>query len=212
MRRTEKELLLAELSKVATALGQTFAPFCEVILSDLTTPDHVIQQVENSLSGREVGDPASLIGLARLTDPTFPDILTNYADAFRDGRPVKSTSIGIRDSSGNYVAALYLNIDVSYIKSVVAYLNEMIKVEGDPNALYHLAAEQSSLDIHAKIARFAAQKNCEPRSLKPNERRELIKLLAEDGEFEIKGAAERIASIIGLKRTQIYYYLKDVRN
>jgi len=95
-----KELLLRELSKVAKALGATFAPYCEVIASDLTTPDHVVTQIENSMSGREVGDPASLIGLARIADPGFPDIMANFADAFRDGRPVKSTSIGIKDSSG----------------------------------------------------------------------------------------------------------------
>lgn len=208
-KKTEKDLLLRELSNIAKALGETFAPYCEVIISDLSSPDHVVVQVENSLSGREVGDAASLIGLARLTDPSFPDIMTNLADAFRDGRPVKSTSIGIRDSSGKYVAALYINIDISYIRSVATYLNELIKVNDDSQPLYQTVSKQTGTDFYAKIAEYAARRNREPRSLTTDEKRELVQQLEKDGDMQIRGAAEKIASVIGVTRTQIYYYLKN---
>ncbi|HPE46746.1 MAG TPA: PAS domain-containing protein [Hyphomonas sp.] len=209
---SDKELLLRELSKIAAALGKTFAPYCEVIVSDLTDPDHVVTQIENSMSGREVGDPASLIGLARMADPEFPDIMTNFADAFRDGRPVKSTSIGLKDKSGRYVAALYLNIDISYIQSITTYLNQLIRTDDAPSSLYEAVSRTSTgADVYSKVATFAASRNREPRALTTDEKRELLRMLEDEGELDRRGAAEKIASILGVTRTQVYYYLRKTK-
>ncbi len=32
--------------------------------------------------------------------PEFPNLISNYANQFADGRPAKSTSIGIKDEEG----------------------------------------------------------------------------------------------------------------
>src|SRR6202043_839882 len=100
-RLSDRAWLMREAAKITAALGETFAPLCEVVLHDLTDPEHAIMQIENNLSGRSVGDSATEMGLARMADPTFPDVVANYSNSFADGRPVKSTSIGLRDKSGN---------------------------------------------------------------------------------------------------------------
>ena len=87
-----QRLLLDQLKQVAEGLGATFAPFCEVVVHDL--------------SGRKVGNPATELGLVRILDPVFAQVIPNYANQFADGRQAKSTSIGIKDSSGQYIAAL----------------------------------------------------------------------------------------------------------
>lgn len=208
-RLSDRKWFLRELSKIAKALGETFTPYCEVILSDLTDPEHVIIQIENSLSGREVGDAAAHVSLARIADPSFPDVVANFADAFRDGRPVKSTSIGIRDKSGAYFAALFVNIDISHIKAINTYLTELIKVNepGDLTA-YEIVARNKGTDLHSKVLRYAASRNRDPRALTTDEKREIVQQLAREGEFERRGSAEKIASIIGVTRSQVYYYLK----
>ncbi len=48
--------------------------------------------------------------------PEFPNLISNYANQFADGRPAKSTSIGIKDEEGQYVAALCMNIDLTLFR------------------------------------------------------------------------------------------------
>ena len=65
-------MLLEQLEQMAAALGATFAPFCEVVVHDLTRPKHSIVTLHNPLSGRQVGDPATDHGQRRISDPTYP--------------------------------------------------------------------------------------------------------------------------------------------
>jgi len=111
----EDELLLAEAEKIAHAVGRMLPGLCEVVLHDLRDPEHAVRAIEGSLSGRSVGDPATELGLARIADPGCPDVLQNYPGHFPDGRPAKSTSIGIKNREGRYIAALCLNLDVSLL-------------------------------------------------------------------------------------------------
>lgn len=208
---SDRAWLMREMSKIATALGETFSPFCEVVLHDLTDPEHAIIQIENNLSGRLVGDAATELGLARMSDSTLPDVIANYANAFEDGRPVKSTSIGIKDKSGNFVAALCLNIDVSYLQSISAYLNELIKVKDTPAPVSEVLAHRTSSDVSTKIVAFAASRNRDPRSLTTDEKREILHQLAAEGELERRGAAEKIAGILGVTRSNVYYYLRKAK-
>ncbi len=52
--------------------------------------------------------------------PEFPNLISNYANQFADGRPAKSTSIGIKDEEGQYVAALCMNIDLTLFRGCKA--------------------------------------------------------------------------------------------
>src|SRR5215472_9311230 len=110
---TDRDVLFDQLKQIAQGLGETFAPFCEVVLHDLTDPKNAIVAIHNNLSGRKVGQPATELGLARIDDPDYAQLISNYANAFTDGRQAKSTSIGIKDASGTYVAALCLNVDLT---------------------------------------------------------------------------------------------------
>ena len=78
----EDELLLREAEKIVVALGRMFPGLCEVVLHDLRNPDQSIHTIESNLSGREVGQPATELGLARMRDPDFPDVVQNYAKSF----------------------------------------------------------------------------------------------------------------------------------
>ena len=123
MKKTEKTVnertvLLEQVKQIAQGLGDTLAPFCEVVVHDLSKPDNAVLAIYNNLSGREIGAPATELGLARIFDPRFPQIVANYANRFADGRQVKSTSIGVKDSSGGYVAALCLNVDLSLLRGI----------------------------------------------------------------------------------------------
>jgi predicted transcriptional regulator YheO len=207
---SDKQWLMREASKITSALGEMFSPICEVVLHDLTDPEHAIVQIENNLSGRSVGDSATELGLARIVDPNFPEVLANYANNFSDGRPAKSTSIGLKDKSGKYMAAICLNLDISYLKSVGAYLDELTRIKATEQPVQEHLARRAA-DVTDRILAFAARRNRDPRSLTSDEKSEILRQLVDEGELERRGAAEAIAKVLGVSRSNIYYYIKKLQ-
>lgn len=189
------------MEQIAEGLSQTFSPFCEVVLHDLRDPEHAILAIHNNLSGREVGNPATELGLARIADPAYPQIIANYPNQFKDGRQVKSTSIGIKDSTGRYVAALCMNIDLSLFKGLQGMLDQFGSFSGDRP---HESLESGAEAIRAKIDQFAARLATTPRALKAVDRRLLLQELKDAGLLEIRKAMETVASHLGVSRATVY--------
>ncbi len=200
---SERRALLAQLEQVAQGLSETFAPFCEVVVHDLKDPKHAILTIHNNLSGREVGDPATELGLARIADPKYPQIIANYANQFADGRQAKSTSIGIKDSSGRYVAALCLNIDLTLFRSLQNTLGQFVNVDASGPSKESLNPAGAEA-IRARIDQFAARLATTPRSLKAEERRLLLRELNQSGYMEVRRAMEIVALHLGVSRATVY--------
>ena len=202
----EQAALISQLEQIAEGLSKTFSPFCEVVLHDLRDPQHAIMAIHNNLSGRQPGDPATELGLARIADPEYPQVIANYQNQFADGRQVKSTSIGIKDSTGKYVAALCMNVDLSLFRGLQGMLEQFGSVSGDRPAE---SLDPSGADaIRARIDQFAARLATTPRALKAADRRLLMQELKEAGVMDIRRAMETVASHLGVSRAAVYTYAK----
>jgi predicted transcriptional regulator YheO len=207
-RRTpEQRLLLEQLRQIAEGLGRTLSPFCEVVLHDLLDPRHAVVAIHNNLSGRSVGHPVTELGLARIDDVKVDQIIANYPNRFADGRQVKSTSIGIKDSAGHYVAALCLNVDLSLFHGFQGLLSRFTALEVS-------APTSESLDpagagaIRARIDQFAAHRATTPRALNVPDRRVLLRELRSAGLLEMRRAMQTVASHLGVSRAAAYDYAK----
>ena len=202
----EQKLLLAQLKQVAEGLARTFAPFTEVVVHDLLDPAHAVLAIHNNLSGRQPGDPATELGLARIMDPAFEQILANYPNRFADGRQVKSTSIGIKDSEGRYIAALCMNVDLSLFQGFQGMLSQFSSVRTGPvrESLDPAGAEA----IRTRIDQFAAKLATTPRALRAEDRRALLKELKATGLLDVRKAMETVAAHIGVSRAAAYGYAK----
>ena len=204
MKKTpEQHNLLAQMRQVADGLGQTLAPFCEVVLHDLLDPEHAILAIHNNLSGRSVGAPATELGLARAADPDFAQVIANYPNTFADGRLAKSTSIGIKDSEGRYIAALCMNVDLTVFRS----LNSLLTQFGNVNTAAGVSEtlEPAGADaIRARIDRFAARLATTPRALKADERKALMRELKESGLGDVRRAMEIVAAYLNVSRATVY--------
>lgn len=198
----EQESLVEQVKQIADGLGQTFAPFCEVVVHDLRDPMHAILAIHNNLSGRSVGDPATELGLARIADDEYPQLLANYPNQFSDGRRAKSTSVGIRDSSGRYIAALCLNVDLNMFRGIQNVLEQFCSASG--------AGTRESLDpanaesIRERIDRFAISLSTTPQALKTEQRRTLMQDLKRAGFLEVRKSMEVIAAHLGVSRATVY--------
>lgn len=202
-KNSEQQLLLAQVKKIAEGLAQTFAPFTEVVVHDLLDPAHAVLAVHNNLSGRRVGDPATELGLARILDPGYEQVIANYPNRFADGRQVKSTSIGIKDAQGRYVAALCMNVDLTLFQGFQSALSKFTAVEGStPN---RESLDPSGADaIRARIDEFAARMATTPRSLRAEARRTLLNELKGAGLLEVRRAIDTIAAHLGVSRATVY--------
>ncbi|MCW5221232.1 helix-turn-helix transcriptional regulator [Verminephrobacter aporrectodeae] len=198
----EHRALLDQIQQIAEGIGATFAPFCEVVVHDLLDPEHAIVSIHNNLSGREVGAPATELGLARISDPEYPQLIANYANHFADGRQTKSTSIGIKDAHGKYIAALCMNVDLTLFRGLQNVLGQFSRVEGAP--LQESLDPTGANEIRERIDQFAARLATTPHALKSEDRRALIRELKESGCMEIRHAMAIVARHLGVSRATAY--------
>jgi predicted transcriptional regulator YheO len=199
----EQTALLEQLKSVARGVSETFAPFCEVVVHDLRDPKHAIVAIENNLSGRKIGDPATELGLARIADRTYPELLTNYPNQFADGRQVKSTSIGVKDSHGSYIAAVCLNVDLTLFQGIQNALSQFSQVKSYARKVESLDPANAEV-IRARIDRFAAALATTPRALRTDERRKLVRELKLGGYMEVRRSTDIVAQHLGVSRATIY--------
>jgi predicted transcriptional regulator YheO len=203
------EALFVELDKIAIALGRMFPGLCEVVLHDLRDPEHSIRLIENNLSGRHVGDSATELGMLRIGDPEYPSVVQNYANTFADGRPAKSTSIGIKGSDGNYIAAICLNLDISVLSPMTLALANLAATESQTrDEPLETLRDHSSKEIRSVVESLAAQRSAAPRSLSKDAKREVVQHLKQGGYFDLHDAASTIADLLGISRATVYNYTK----
>ena len=208
---SENELLIKQARVIAEGVGKTLSPLVEVVLHDLTKPEHSIVFIENNLSGRSLGEPATELGRARIADPNFPEIVQNYANRFPDGRPAKSTSIGIKNSKGEYVAAVCLNMDISMLTSTAIALNKFVHAdEGQDEISESLTPQQKS--IQETIQHYAASLNTTPRALNVAQRRAVVATLVGKGLMALKNAQRVVAKALGIARSTVYTYISGYRS
>lgn len=203
------EHLISEAEKIAVALGRMFPGLCEVVLHDLRDPRHAIRAIENNLSGRRVGDSATELGLARIADPDYPSVLQNYPNRFPDGRPAKSTSIGIKNTAGEYVAALCLNLDVSVLSPVTLALSNLVATDTEHrDQPLETLRDRTTRELRQVVEELAAERAATPCSLSRPDKKELVRQLHRDGWFDSRDAAQTIADLLGVSRATVYNYSK----
>lgn len=203
------EHFIREAEKIAVALGRMFPGLCEVVLHDLRDPQHAIRAIENNLSGRQVGDSATELGLARIADPQYPSVIQNYPNRFPDGRPAKSTSIGIKNAAGEYIAALCLNLDVSVLSPVTLALSNLVATDTEPrDQPLETLRHRNARELRRTVEALSAQRGGTPRSLSREGKKALVRQLHQDGYFDSRDAAQAIADLLGVSRATVYNYTK----
>ena len=213
MKKSFDNHLIHEAKKITEALGKMFAPFCEVVLHDLRTPEHAIIAIENNLSGRKIGDSTTNMGLERIKSQDFPDVVQNYPNMLPDGRQVKSTSIGIRNNEGVCIASICLNFDTSVFSAFTTQLVEFIATSTKQLTIKEQLKAASTDEIAQIISNYAKEKNLLPGQLSSREKRDVVKLLQNKGYLRrVRHGVSIAANALQVTRPTIYNYLKNYDN
>jgi predicted transcriptional regulator YheO len=207
--REENVLILREARKIVEGFGNLLAPFCEIVLYDLSQKEHSVIAVECPISERKVGYPISDVGLARIQDPSFPDVLQNYSTSFPDGRPAKSTSMGLRNSNGDFVAAICAKFDISVFSIFQKSLDQFLLLGNTPSL--DDFRNRAMFDVVSACEFFSAKRNKLSINLSQQERYDLIKILNDNGTLKFeKGSVKKLADCLGITREYVYKILRSI--
>jgi len=197
---------------MAKVIGKMMAPIMEVAVHDLRQPDSSIVALYNGhLTGREVGDGATDLGLRRLRGEDLPDEMIGYANEIPDGPKMKSSSLAIRDDEGELIGALCLNLDISYFEQYGKFIERLISTHESE----HLddgedfGATTPREDIQDAVDQVRISKGWMGQSLSNDQKRAIVEHLYRQGHFKKRGAVTIMADLLGLTRPSIYNYKND---
>ena len=208
--------MLRAMIPVARGIAATFGNQCEVVLHNLSRPrTSIVEIVNNTVTGRSVGDGIRELVWSVLRSPNFTDdMLTNYRTTALDGKDVKSTTILIRDEANRIVGALCINLDLSAFSNMKKSLDDLTRVTqlGPPPDKVIQVKNADVIDVLDHIAEGTIEEYRKPASeLSREEKIEIVRYLDEKGVFRIRGSVDRIAGKLGTSRYTIYNYLGSVR-
>ena len=110
--------------------------------------------------------------------------------------PVRNTFTlnGDWHSSGEYVAAICLNMDISMLAAAAASVQQLVNVPNHaPAPVRETLSNRRLDDIAPLIADFAAQRNTTPQGLSLAQRRDAIRLIEARGLLDLRHAHAEVA-------------------
>jgi len=187
------------------AIVALFHPFVEVAIHDLKKGK--IVAIYHNISRRQVGDPSPLKEL-QIDTKEFPDYFSPYYKDNWDGRPLKCTSITMRNQKGVPVGLICLNVDVNFFKEGHDLLKTFLKLKEEGENPIEIFGSQCEEQTEMIIEQFLENNQLSLFHLNRNQKRDLVQHLYQKGIFNFKNAAPLIARKLGISRATIYNHIK----
>lgn len=220
----ERKLVIETLKGIVEGLQRTIGRNVEVVLHDLSRPGHSVVAIANGqLTGRSVGSPIISgpfddLALQRLmsgedvvSGEAF-SIVGDYRTRARSGRELDSTSIVLRDESGQAYAAFCINADRSKLRELEALVRGLVgsealepepAAEGDAANVDGLVSEIIESGIAATGKAVAAMSR--------EDKIEAVRYMNGRGLFLIRSSVDLVAASLGVSRFTIYNYLDEMK-
>ena len=214
---------------------------CEVVIHDMSTPQNSVVFVLGDVTGRRIGQSFDHLVKDVLLSKNFEnDCTANYYFTAQNGKLIRSSTSLIRAVNGKVVGALCVNIDTSSAMAAYKVIKNLLpnaKLDskelqganftdgGCDNAALDEASlkngvnleTQSSNDLQQNILDIvqdliaSATHDLDVEGMKKEDRKRIVKFLAQKGIFEVKGAVELVAKALRTQKVTIYSYMDEVK-
>lgn len=219
--------LLESYVKLTEFLGSALGPDYEVVLHDLSDPEHsVITIANNHISGRVSGAPLTNMGRSLLREESCRETeyhLHHYGLA-ANGKKLRSSTFFIR-KDGDVIGMLCVNFDDSRYRSVIGQMlalchpdSLMSNVQYDGNherTDRGITREPSQGPIENEVIHAVNQElirmGLSAERLAAEERKHIVSSLEANGIFLIKNAVKVVAAELHCAPTSIYRYLSQIK-
>ncbi|CAH0299065.1 putative transcriptional regulator YheO [Pseudomonas frederiksbergensis] len=192
---------------IADAIATLFFPHAEVVLHDLRTQK--VDYIANNLSKREIGDDSSLEDM--LSEEVSERNIGPYEKLNWDGQKIRSLSSVLRDSEGQPLAVLCINLNISLFENAKAALDLFLsptKLIPQPDSLFRDDwQERINTFLHAWLRERQLSLNV----LTRDHKRELVLALHAEGAFKGKSASNYVANVLNMGRATVYKHLKELK-
>lgn len=193
--------LLASLIPTVYGLAAMLGPGNEVLLHDLSRLPDSIVAIAGDLTNRTVGGPMTDLLLGLIRRGTTQD-LVNYRTNSPDGRPIRSSTLFVRDAEGVAIGCLCVNSELSEEVSPPTPA-----VSGRPETF---PPDVDSLQRFL-IDRAVAKVGVALPQMKKHHKAAVVRELDEAGFFLIRDSVDQVAGRLKVTRYTIYNYLSEVR-
>ncbi|WP_404941817.1 transcriptional regulator [Pseudomonas danubii] len=202
-----KDPALDNFRAIADAIATLFFPHTEVVLHDLRTQK--IDYIANNLSKREVGDDAALEDL--LSGDSSERNIGPYEKLNWDGQKIRSLSSVLRDSQGQPMAVLCINLNISLFENAKAALDLFLspsKLIPQPDSLFRDDWQER---INTFLHNWLRERQLGLNLLTREHKRELVLALHAEGAFKGKSASNYVANVLSMGRATVYKHLKELK-
>lgn len=192
-------------------LADVCGPGCEIVLHDVTDPDHSLIAIQHPLSGRKIGDSMTDLALDLQEKGTYTNEshISNYNGKSK-GRDFLSSTYFIKND-GNLIGLLCINKDMSLIQEMNHSLHQLLKqfnLEQPVNSSYAEDLDTSVTDILQKrLSEIIQQFSVNPSQMTREEKISVVHQLSEEGLLSVKGMSSTTAQKLGISIPTLYRYL-----
>lgn len=211
---SDHEWLFKTLAQIADAIVGSFPRNFEVVVHDLSQPRKSIQHIAGDVTHRKVGGPVTdLVIKALHQEGGGIRDRHNYKTNTRDGRVLKSSTVFVRNQKGAVIGAFCINFDMTDYSNAVHALEMFSSTAADFNVPEKAETFAVSITetIEALFNQAVAKIGKQSASMSTEEKTELVKELETSGVFQIKGAVDQVALLMGVSKYTVYNYLKRIR-
>ena len=205
------ERYLPFLKQLAKGLAVQFGSKCEVVIHNLTDgPENTIVAIENGyITGRQVGDGASRIVVQAIHDPGTVEDNLGYLTRTQDGRLLRSSSIYIRDESGQPMALLCINYDFTELSLATSILMDFTSIQNDSQCRNGIQTIYSSVNdmVDRLIDESVAFVGKPVALMDRDDKVKAIKYLEEKGALLVKKSGDKVSQFFGISKYTLYSYL-----
>jgi len=190
-----------------------FGKNCETCIHDLNDLHHSLIDINGSVTGREIGAPATDLLVKMLKNANLrPPDRHNYRTVSGDGRVLKSSTTFIYDSTDKPIFAFCINFDTTEYFNANQALNQFLVQEpnGSDSDSSETFAHLPSETIEALFQQAVNEIGKQPATMSTDEKTDLVEILERNGALQFKGAVEQIALLVGVSKYTIYNYLKKI--
>lgn len=215
-------------------LENQFGDQCEFILHDLTKDySQTVVDIRNGhITGRNIGDCGSNLGLEVLRGTVKEGDRYNYVVYTRDGKILRSSTMFIKDDDNNIIGCLCINLDITETVKLEGFLKRYNSYEildesqdisqGLPTEPVHAKADPSGSDpeifasnisdvLEYLIAHADKLANKPVEKLTREEKIEFVRYLDQKGAFLVTKSSEKVCEHLKISRFTLYNYLDLIR-
>ncbi|KOY00720.1 hypothetical protein AM274_19250 [Pseudomonas nunensis] len=198
---------IAFMNATADGIAALLFPDLEAVVHDIRSG--LITHIANGFSKRKVGDPSLIADLPELDKGL--DVIGPYEKVGPNGRMLRSITMAARSDTGEIVALLCLNFDVTALAQVQKLLSGFaagVKPQARPEALFSADWREKLNEI---VEAISAEK-CVRRS--DFGRAEIMLALIEaraHGLLDVRNFVDYFGEYFEISRATVYNYLKAVQ-